>query len=233
MFAGWLSDKIGRRRLILIGYALTLVLLFPIFRLMADGANPALGEATRASPVTIELPACDFSVFVKPESDCGKALAYVAKRGISYTKIAPYADGQVALQVGQNRIAGFDDKAYTAAIVAAGYPDKADPSEKQPWKIILAIALLIGLSAMTYGQVAAILVEMFPARIRYTSMSIPYHIGTGYFGGFLPFISQYIVVRTGDAYAGLWYTVAVVVMAFVVSAIWLPETAGKALDEDV
>jgi hypothetical protein len=89
---------------------------------------------------------------------------------------------------------------------------------------------MVGLSAMTYGQVAAILVEMFPARIRYTSMSVPYHIGSGYFGGFLPLISQYIVVRTGDAYAGLWYTVAVVVMAFIVSAIWLPETHRKQLD---
>jgi hypothetical protein len=93
--------------------------------------------------------------------------------------------------------------------------------------IVLAVAAMVALSAMTYGQVAAILVELFPAKVRYTSMSIPYHIGTGYFGGFLPVISQYIVVRTGDAYAGLWYTFAVVLMAFIVSAIWLPETRGR------
>jgi hypothetical protein len=136
----------------------------------------------------------------------------------------------VALNVGQARVAGFDEKAYVAALASAGYPDKANPHEKQRWKIILAIAIMVALSAMTYGQVAAILVEMFPARIRYTSMSVPYHIGSGYFGGFLPLISQYIVVRTGDAYAGLWYTIAVVAMALVVSAIWLPETAGKELD---
>jgi hypothetical protein len=86
---------------------------------------------------------------------------------------------------------------------------------------------MVALSAMTYGQVAAIMVELFPAKIRYTSMSIPYHIGTGYFGGFLPYISQYIVARTGDAYSGLWYTIAVVVMAFTVSLIWLPETSGQ------
>ena len=231
---GALSDRVGRKKLLLVGYALSALFTFPLFHMMADAANPALARATAVSPVKLELPECDFSVLApKQETECGKALAYLAKRGISYTKVAPYADEKVALQVGQNRIAGFDDKAYTAAIVGAGYPDKANPAEKQPWKIILAIALLIGLSAMTYGQVAAILVEMFPARIRYTSMSIPYHIGTGYFGGFLPFISQYIVVRTGDAYAGLWYTVAVVVMAFIVSAVWLPETAGTALDEDV
>ena len=96
--------------------------------------------------------------------------------------------------------------------------------------IILAVAILVALSAMTYGQVAAILVEMFPAKIRYTSMSIPYHIGTGYFGGFLPFISQYIVVKTGGAFMGLWYTVGVVSMAFVVSLFWLPENRDKDLD---
>ena len=94
----------------------------------------------------------------------------------------------------------------------------------------LAVALLVGLSAMTYGQVAAILVEMFPAKIRYTSMSIPYHIGTGYFGGFLPFISQYIVVKTGGAFNGLWYGIGVTALAFVVSAIWLEENKDKDLD---
>ena len=136
----------------------------------------------------------------------------------------------MALKVGSSEVAGFDEKAYVAALESAGYPDKSDPDSRQPFKIILAVAVLVALSAMTYGQVAAILVEMFPARIRYTSMSIPYHIGAGYFGGFLPFISQYIVVKTGGTFMGLWYTVGVVAMAFIVSAIWLPETSGKDLD---
>ncbi len=230
---GWLSDKVGRKKLLLAGYAIAAFSVFPLFHMMADGANPALAKATREAPARLELPECDFSVFApKQDAPCAKALAYLSKRGISYAKVEPYVAGQVALTVGGTRVAGFDEKAYTAALVAAGYPDKADPAQKQRWKIILAVFLMVALSAMTYGQVAAILVEMFPARIRYTSMSIPYHIGTGYFGGFLPFISQYIVVRTGDAYAGLWYTVAVVVMAFFVSLFFLPETANKPLDEE-
>jgi nitrate/nitrite transporter NarK len=230
---GALSDRIGRKKLLLTGYALAMLLLFPMFHLMADGANPALKRATQTSPVVLTINEfCEYSVFApKQVQDCAKAQALLAKRGISYSKVTEGENsGSAALQVGRTRVEGFDEKAYVAALTAAGYPDKADPAEKEHSKIIVAIAAMVALSAMTYGQVAAILVELFPARIRYTSMSVPYHIGTGYFGGFLPFISQYIVVRTGDAYAGLWYTIAVVAMAFVVSAIWLPETYRKELE---
>jgi len=222
VFFGWLSDRVGRKRLLLLGYALSLLLIFPLFRMLADGANPALEEAVRSQPVVVELPACDYSVFGKPSTDCGRALEYLAKRGISYKKVDA---GSLALRVGDARVSGFDAAAYASALKTAGYPETADPARKQPWKIILAVTALIALSAMTYGQVAAILTELFPARLRYTSMSVPYHIGTGYFGGFLPLVSQYIVVSTGDAYAGLWYTIAVVAMAFIVSLLFLPETS--------
>ena len=225
VFFGWLSDHIGRKKLLLAGYALSILLVFPLFHLMADGANPALSRATATSPVRLELPACDFNVFAKVhDRECARALNLLTKRGISYTKSEAPA---VALNVGGTRITGFDEAAYLTALTAAGYTDKADPAEKQPWKIILAVAVMVALSAMTYGQVAAILVELFPARVRYTSMSIPYHIGTGYFGGFLPFIQQYIVMRTGDAFSGLWYTVGVVAMAFVVTLFFLPETKDR------
>lgn len=226
--AGWLSDHYGRKRILLIGYALSMALTFPLFWTMADAANPALAKATASSPVTLVGPDCDFNIFAsKQESDCGKALAFLSKRGISYSK----AEGEaVVLKVGTAHVGGFDEKAYVAALEAAGYPDKSDPAQRNGLLIILIVAALVALSAMTYGQVAAILVEMFPAKIRYTSMSIPYHIGTGYFGGFLPLISQYIVVKTGGAFNGLWYGVAVTAMAFIVSAIWLPKDHGKALD---
>lgn len=228
VLCGWLSDRYGRKRLLLIGYALSIVGVFPIFWMMADAANPALARATKASPVTLSLPKCDFNVLNRThDSECAKALNFLTKRGISYTKVESPA---VTLQVGTSEVMGFDEKAYVATLEAAGYPDKSDPADRQPWKIILAVFLMVALSGMTYGQVAAILVEMFPAKIRYTSMSIPYHIGTGYFGGFLPYISQYIVANTGNAFSGLWYTVGVTVLAFIVSAIWLPENRDKELD---
>jgi MFS family permease len=225
---GWMSDRFGRKRILLIGYALTMLTIFPLFHMMADAANPALAKATVASPVTLALPDCDFSVFdTKHESECAKALNFLSKRGISYTKLSSTT---LSLNVGTVEVVGFDEKAYIATLEEAGYPDKSDPAQRKGWQIVLAVALLVGLSAMTYGQVAAILVEMFPAKIRYTSMSIPYHIGTGYFGGFLPFISQLIVVKTGGAFMGLWYTVGVVALAFVVSLIWLPENRDGDLD---
>jgi MFS family permease len=225
---GKLSDTFGRKKLLLIGYALTMLLTFPLFKTMADAANPALARATETSPVSLTTPKCDFNVLSqKQTTDCGKALNFLSKRGISHSKSE---SAFVELRVGDTVLKGFDEKAYVAALEAAGYPDKSDPAERKPWLIILCVALLVGLSAMTYGQVAAILVEMFPAKIRYTSMSIPYHIGTGYFGGFLPLISQYIVARTGGTFNGLWYTISVVAMAFIVTLIWLPENRDIDID---
>ncbi len=222
---GKLSDSFGRKRLLLIGYALTMLATFPLFQLMANAANPALSRATATNPVTMTLPECEFNVLAqKHASDCAKALNFLSKRGISHAKLV---GDTVSMQVGDETVLGFDEKAYVTALEAAGYPDKSDPAERKPWLIILCVAMLVGLSAMTYGQVAAILVELFPARIRYTSMSIPYHIGTGYFGGFLPLISQYIVAKTGGTFMGLWYTIGVVAMAFIVSLIWLPETSEQ------
>lgn len=228
VLCGRLSDRYGRKRLLLIGYALSIVGVFPIFWMMADAANPALARATKASPVTLSLPSCDFNVLNRThDSECAKALNFLTKRGISYTKTESPA---VSLRVGTSEVLGFDEKSYVAALEEAGYPDKSDPAERSPAKIILAVFLMVALSGMTYGQVAAILVEMFPAKIRYTSMSIPYHIGTGYFGGFLPYISQYIVANTGNAFSGLWYTVGVTALAFIVSLIWLKDERDKELD---
>ncbi|WP_353207961.1 MFS transporter [Sphingorhabdus sp.] len=222
---GWLSDKWGRKRLLLLGYGLSIVGVFPIFWMMADAANPALARATANNPVTLSMPECDFNVLNRVhKSECAQALNFLTKRGIAYSK---QAGATVSLNVGDAQLQGFDEKAYVAALEKAGYPDKSDPAQRQPWKIILPVFLMVALSGMTYGQVAAILVEMFPAKIRYTSMSIPYHIGAGYFGGFLPYISQYIVAQTGQPFSGLWYTVGVTALAFVVALIWLPETSGK------
>jgi MFS family permease len=238
VFFGWLSDKVGRKPPMVVGYALTLALLFPLFHMIADAGNPALSRAMERAPVTISNADCGYNPFAEKgqSTECGKVLDYFAKQGVGYTKQG--GDGPVTVSIGSRRIEGLQPDAFAAALQAAGYPGAVNQSkgtweiisdvrERDEWRIVLAVVLLGILSGMTYGPVAAILVELFPARIRYTSMSIPYHIGTGYFGGFLPFVSQYIVVKSGNPFGGLWYTFAVVAVALVVTLFMLPETKDR------
>ena len=230
---GWLSDKIGRKPPILIGYALTMLLMFPLFHWMADAANPALSQAMVRSPVVVTGTDCRYDPFASKgqTTACGQVLDVLSKRGVAYTKVEDLAASIPVVTIGGAPVDTADAAALEGALKAAGYPlEKIVPPVSSMWQIVLAIVVIGCLSGMTYGPVAALLVELFPARVRYTSMSVPYHIGTGYFGGFLPFISQYIVARTGDPFAGIWYTVGVVAMAFVVTLIWLPETSGRELE---
>ncbi|MEA3062343.1 MAG: hypothetical protein QOJ94_2124 [Sphingomonadales bacterium] len=229
---GWLSDKVGRKKPIVIGYALTVVLMFPLFHWMASAANPDMLAAMARSPVVVTGSDCEYHPFAKVQpTACGKVLDALSKKGVGYRKAEGPPGTAPVVTIGAARVDAVDAKALDAALAIAGYPmQKIVPPLSRAWQIVLAIVVIGMLSGMTFGPVAALLVELFPARVRYTSMSVPYHIGTGYFGGFLPFISQYIVAKTGDPFAGLWYTVAVVAMALVVTGLWLPETAGKELE---
>ncbi|UIJ46578.1 MFS transporter [Sphingomonas cannabina] len=223
LLAGRLSDRVGRRQPIVIGYIATLVLLFPIFWYMGAAANPHLAHAAREAPVIVAGPQCHYAPFAaKQKDECGQLLDYLSKKGIAYTTAEAPA---VAVTIGGVPVGGDNSPAaIDAALAGAGYQlDKVVPSPGNIVRILVAIFLLAALSGATYGPVAALLTELFPPRIRYSSMSIPYHIGTGYFGGFLPLISQYIVARTGDPFAGLWYTWGVVAMSLVVVIVFLRE----------
>ena len=220
---GHLSDRIGRKKPIVIGYALTLVLLFPLFWAIGGAANPGLAEAAKRTPVVVRGPDCTYDPFAAKQVDaCGRILDQLSKKGIAYKTARAEA---VVVTIGGVPVADASPAGLDAALAAAGYRlERTMPSAGNIAVIVLAMLGLMALAGATYGPVAALLSEMFPSRIRYSSMSIPYHLGTGYFGGFLPFISQYIVARTGDPYAGLWYTIAVVAMALVVTALGLTET---------
>ncbi|MBY0520324.1 MAG: MFS transporter [Sphingomonas sp.] len=218
---GWLSDRVGRKLPIVIGYALTLVTLFPLFWVIGAAANPGLARAAREAPVIVSGPHCDYSPFAQKQLDsCGKLLDLLSKKGVAYTtSVAP----ATAVSIGGRAVPGDTPEALEAALTSNGYNlGKVVPSPGNIALILLCIILLTGLAGLTYGPVAALLSELFPPRIRYSSMSIPYHIGTGYFGGFLPFISQYIVARSGNPYGGLWYTLGVVAVALVVTVAMLP-----------
>ncbi|MEH3036851.1 MAG: MFS transporter [Sphingomonas adhaesiva] len=219
---GHLSDKVGRKKPIVVGYVLTLVFLFPIFWLMGSAANPGLARAAETQPVVVHGTACTYSPFDKVQATpCGQLLDHLSKKGVPYS-VAAAPDTYVTIGSGGERVTTAE--ALDAALARAGY-DLAPvvPPARNIALILVAIVAMSLLSGITYGPVAALLSEMFPPAIRYSSLSIPYHLGTGYFGGFLPFISQYIVAKTGDPYAGLWYTWWVVVLALVVTAIGLTE----------
>ena len=229
---GWLSDKIGRRKPILIGYALTLFLLFPLFHWIADAANPKLAEAMARAPAVVTGSDCSYDPFAKTQATaCGAVLDVLSKKGIAYTKAEGQPGAAPVVTIGGKTVDASNADSLESAMEQAGYDlSKRTPSLGDSARIVLLLLVIGMLSGMTYGPVAALLVELFPARVRYTSLSVPYHIGTGYFGGFLPFITQYIVARTGDPFAGLWYPIVVVAVAFVVTLIWLPETGGKELE---
>jgi MFS family permease len=220
---GKLSDSVGRKTPIMLGYAMTLALLFPIFWVMGGAANPALAHAAQRAPVVVSGAHCQYDLFpTQQANDCRRLIDYFAKAGIPYTKaVTPVT----VVTIGQVPVADMSNAGLDAALARGGYKlDKVIPTPANILLILVAILGLSALSGMTYGPVAALLAEMFPPRIRYSSMSIPYHIGTGYFGGFLPVIGQFIVAKTGDPYAGLWYTFAVVAMALVVTGFGLHET---------
>ncbi len=244
---GWLSDKIGRKWIIMGGCALAAVTYFPLFGALTDAANPALAAAQVASPVRVSAHDDDCSVQFDPigrnkfdAKSCDIAKSYLAKNGISYTNVEAPAGTIASVAVGDRvlvapnpaEVTGAERAAaitayqgeVAAALSAAGYPAKADPATINKPLVILILWFMVILVTMVYGPIAALLVELFPSRIRYTSMSLPYHIGNGWFGGFLPTTAFAMVAATGDIYYGLWYPVVLAVVTLVLGALFLPET---------
>jgi len=165
------------------------------------------------------------------DSPCDKVKTFLVKQGLPYTSQSAALGTEVQVSVGEQKINGFDEAAMRAAITEAGYPAKADPSSVNQPMVVLMMVLLTLIATMTYGPLAAVMVELFPTRIRYTSMSLPYHIGNGWFGGFLPTVSFALVVYTGDIFYGLWYPVVITGVSLVVGMIFLKETKNVNIDK--
>jgi MFS family permease len=244
---GWLSDRIGRKPIILLGCLLAALTYFPIFRGITHFANPALEAAQQTSPVVVEVPSTQnpangCSVQFNPvgtskfQTPCDVAKAALVKRGVPYSNFTTFT-GVTQIRVGRNVIQSYDasapdakakqaefDRALATALDNAKYPARADPASVNTTMVVVLLWILVIYVTMVYGPIAAILVEMFPTRIRYTSMSLPYHIGNGWFGGFLPATAFAIVAATGSVYSGLWYPIVVAVITVVVGLFFVRET---------
>jgi hypothetical protein len=232
IFFGWLSDSIGRLRIIMAGCLLAAVTYFPLFHGLTHYVNPALEAYAAATPIGIVGNDCHFHVFVGPWStfsDCDRARDFMSKQGLSFTVVEGTPGTPVVTTIGGTAITGWDEQKIAAALKASGYPGPADASRIDvPMTLLLLFVMLIWVT-MVYGPIAAFLVEMFPTSIRYTSMSLPYHIGNGWFGGMLPLVATAMVASTGDIYYGLWYPVVVAVMSLVIGTLFLRETLGTKL----
>jgi len=252
IFFGWLSDKVGRKYIILTGCALAALTYMPLFHALSKAANPALYAAQANSPVSVVANPDECSVQFDPvgknkfdSSSCDIAKAYLAKAGISYANVIAPAGTVAQIHIGGTTIpvvnpavvTGPDKaaaiKAFGAevktALTAVGYPEKADPAQINKPMVIAILVLLVLYVTMVYGPIAALLVELFPTRIRYTSMSLPYHIGNGWFGGFLPTAAFAMVAATGDIYYGLWYPIVACAVTVLVGLVFLPETFRRSL----
>ncbi len=244
-FGSW-SDKIGRKKIILAGCLIAALTYFPIFEGLTHFANPALESALAKSPVvvTADPDRCQFlfnpTGTKKFTSSCDIARTVLSQASVAYTSENAPAGSVASIKIGDKVIQGYDstglpkeeaaakDKAFKKelgdAIKVAGYPTKAEPDQINYAMVVVLLTILVIYVTMVYGPIAAMLVELFPTRIRYTSMSLPYHIGNGWFGGFLPATAFALVAYKGDIYYGLWYPIIIAAMTFVIGSLFIPET---------
>jgi predicted MFS family arabinose efflux permease len=250
---GWLSDKIGRKPIILAGFLLAVVTYFPLFQALTKYANPALYAAQTASPVSVYADPDQCSFQFDPigknkfdSTSCDIAKSFLAKAGVSYNRVDAPSGAVAEIRTGATTLTAPDPKVVTGkdrkdaiakfqaaaktALTAAGYPEKADPATVNKPMVVLILFILVVFVTMVYGPIAALLVELFPARIRYSAMSLPYHIGNGWFGGFLPTTAFAMVAATGNIYYGLWYPVVIAGVALVIGVFFLPETFKRSID---
>ena len=233
VFFGWLSDRIGRKRIMLAGCLLGAITYFPIYKAMTHFANPALERFAANTKISLAASNCQVHLFPNPKtvySECDKAQDFLSKRSLSFDTTEGDGSAKAITHINDTTIVGFDEAKLAAALKTLGYPATAKAEEINVPVLILLVFIQIIYVTMVYGPIAAFLVELFPARIRYTSMSLPYHIGNGWFGGMLPLTAAALVAAKGDIFAGLWYPVIVATITLVIGLFFIRESRQHRID---
>ncbi|HMF08255.1 MAG TPA: MFS transporter, partial [Thermoanaerobaculia bacterium] len=235
IFFGWLSDKIGRKWIIMAGCLIAALTYFPLFRALTHNVNPALESYAASTPVSVAASDCSMHIFPTPKtrySDCDKAKDFLTKSGLSFQELPAVGGETVVTKIGPVELHGWNEDKYKAALKSTNYPATLDKSAINWPMTVLILVIMVIYVTMVYGPIAAFLVELFPTRIRYTSMSLPYHIGNGWFGGMLPLLATAMVASSGNIYQGLWYPIVVSIMSFVIGSLFLRETKDRDIRQD-
>jgi MFS family permease len=224
---GALSDRLGRRPIMIAGLVLGGLTLIPSFHALAYFANPELASFANRNPIEISAGNCNFSLFAAPASDCDKARNFFSRKGLSY-RSTPGTGATIVTHIGAKSIEGFQQASYSKALDELGF--QAAAGDVNLTGAIAVVVWLMAMVGMVYGPMAAFMVEMFPAQIRSTSLSVPYNLGVGIMGGFLPFVASALVIYFGNVFAGLWYPVVIALATALIAVLVMPETNGRVIE---
>ncbi len=232
---GALSDRIGRKKIILAGCLIAALTYLPLFKGLTHYVNPALERYQETTPVSVAASDCNFHIFLGPwsrQTQCDRAKDFLGKAGLSFTSLPAVPGQEVVTRIGDVELRGWNEAQYKSVLATSGYPPKANLAQVNWVMAELLLVIMVLYVTMVYGPIAAFLVELFPANIRYTSMSLPYHIGNGWFGGMLPLLATAMVAKAGNIYYGLWYPIVVSVMTFVIGALFVHETKDVKIHQE-
>ncbi|MFA6013773.1 MAG: MFS transporter [Gallionellaceae bacterium] len=228
IFFGWLSDRTGRRPVLLAGLLLGVLTIHPVFTGLLHFGNPALERFNRDVPVTLYGASCDYGPFTATRNDCERNQELLSKLGVSYTLHLAESN---SIKIGkETMVAGYVPGELKQTLISAGWPEKADPSAVNRWMIFLLLLIPVTAVALITGPQTVTLAELFPARTRYTAVALPHNLSAGWIGGLSPFMVTLVSVKAGDSLAGIWYPVGLLGMAFVIGYFFLPETRNTALE---
>lgn len=226
-FFAWVSDKVGRKPVILTGFLLAAVSFVPIFHVISNLANPALARFLAQTPITVSAPDCHFHLFSRPTSRCDEARNYLVQAGVNFTTVDTPPGTPVQVAVGDQKIPQYTAAGLSSLLAEKGYPSAANPAEVS-WVGVTALVFVMQIYvAMVYGPLGAFLVEYFPPQIRYTSVSFTFHLGNGVFGGFLALVASAITVYTGNIFVGVFYPSVLAMVSLVVGFLFIPETKDR------